>query len=295
VLTLGQIQRVANFGKFQGLFIFSVIYALAITAIVVGRLQTFKSITAQQWSIAALFLLMPHIYAFGTNGNYWEAGSSAALFWLLSGLTLLGPMIRNRGTWILALPVAFATQAITATLLQTGLEQPYRQPQPLRLNSSVLEIGPHKSPLILSQKYAEYISIAVSSAHAAGFVPNTPMIDLTGQSPGILYAIGAKSIGQAWMIGGYPGSLRRSQISYLRLRCEDIISSWVLLEPNGPRSIPVEFMDSLGLRFPDGYERVASWRTAEGAGGYPDRRNQELYRPVLQNKSQQTCQQQRLQ
>ena len=34
------------------------------------------------------------------------------------------------------------------------------------------------------------------------------MIDLTGQSPGILYAIGAVNVGQAWTIGGYPGSKR---------------------------------------------------------------------------------------
>jgi hypothetical protein len=290
LLTLGQIHRAAGFGQFQGLLIFGAVFAAALSGLIFGRIKAFKTITASQWSVACLFLAMPHIYAFGTNGNYWRAGSSAAIFWLLSGLTLLGPLVRERASMLLVLPLALAAQAVTATLLQTGLEQPYRQTQPLRLNASSLEIGPQKSTLVLSEGYAEYIVSAVANAQEAGFEPATPVIDLSGQSPGILYAMAAENIGQAWTIGGYPGSLKLAEAALARTSCEKIATAWVLFEQDGPRSIPTELMLSLGADFPGGYKQAGTWQTAEGAGGYAARRTQELYKPIKSQETLMACQ-----
>ncbi|WP_312703803.1 hypothetical protein [Stutzerimonas nitrititolerans] len=289
LLTLGQIHRAAGFGKFQGLLIFSLIYAAAFSALMFGRIKALTTITASQWVLACLFLAMPHIYAFGTNGNYWQAGSSAAIFWLLAGLTMSGPLIRERASWVLTL-LALAAQAVTATLIQSGLEQPYRQPEPLRLNASTLEIGPQNSALVVSEDYAEYIATAMATAQKAGFEPNTPLIDLSGQSPGILYAVGAQSIGQAWTIGGYPGSLKLAEVALARTSCEKIATAWVLFEQGGPRSIPTELMHSLGADFPSNYNQVGTWQTAEGSGGYAARRTQELYKPIWSQKTLITCQ-----
>ena len=239
--------------------------------------------------ISALFLVMPHVYAFGTNGNYWQAGGSAAIFWLLAGLTLMGPLIRDRTSWLLLLPLALAAQTITATLIQTGLEQPYRQPQPLRLNASNLEIGPQRSALTLSEDYSAYITSAITAGKKAGFEPGMALIDLSGQSPGILYAIGAESIGQAWTIGGYPGSLNLAKAALARTSCEKIAASWILFEEDGPRSSPTELMQSLGADFPISYERVGTWQTAAAAGGFTDNRTQDLYRPLEQHNTLMNC------
>ncbi len=291
LLTLGQVRRAADLGEFQGMLIFAVVYAAVISALTLGRVRAFKNLSARQWAIAALFLAMPHIHAVGTNRNYWLNGGSVAIFWLLAGLTLLAPLIRERASWTLVLPLALATQAIVAVLLQTGLEHPQRQPQPLRLNATTVEFGVQQSKLTLSHGWAEYISEAMSSARAAGFKPPTPMIDLSGQSPGILYSLGAENIGQAWTIGGYPGSLKLAKAAFARTSCEKIAVSWILFEQDGPRSIPAELMLSLGADFPNNYERVGIWQTAEGAGGYPDRRTQELFKPVMPSKTLITCMQ----
>jgi len=290
LLALGQTHRAAGFGKFQSLLMFAVIYALAFTALGLGRVGMLRTISAQQYAIAALFLVMPHIYAFGTNGNYWQTGSAAAIFWLLAGVTLIGPLIRQHASWLLAMPIALATQAVTVALLQTGFEHPYRQTQPLRLNASALEIGPQKSEMVLSKDYAEYVSTVQSTVREAGFEPTMPMIDLSGQSPGILYSIGAESIGQAWTIGGYPGSLKLAEAALARTSCKKISEAWILFEPNGPRSIPTELMINLGADFPNSYKQVGTWQTAEGAGGYSDHRTQYLYKPVEQHETLVTCQ-----
>lgn len=287
---LGWVHRASEFGQFQGLLVFGLVYAVAVATLVLGRIRALVTIRVSQWAIACLFLSMPHIYAFGTNGNYWQAGSAAAIFWLLAGLTLLGPLFRERTSWALALPLALATQAVTATLLQTGFEQPYRQTQPLRLNVSTIEIGHQKSALVLSEGYAAYIESAVASAREAGFESTTPLIDLTGQSPGILYAMGAENIGQAWIIGGYPGSLGLAEASLSRASCKRIAASWVLFERDGPRSIPTEVMRRLGADFPGAYKRVGMWQTAVGAGGYTARRTQEFYKPIKKQETLMTCQ-----
>ena len=290
LLTLGQFHQAAGFGRFQGLLIFAVVYAAVIAALVLGRLRALKSVSSEQWMIAALFLAMPHFYAFGTNGNYWQSASSAAIFWLLAGLTLLGPMIRDRDSWLLLLPFALAAQSVTATLIQTGLEEPYRQPQPLRLNSFNLEIGPQSSALTIPEGYSTYISSVMVVAKKAGFEARTPLIDLSGQSPGILFALNAYSIGHPWTLGGYPGSPAFLKAGLSRSTCEELSGSWVLYEPDGPRKIPAEIMHELGANFPEDYERVAKWHSARGAGGYPLPRVQELYKPVARQKVLNRCQ-----
>jgi hypothetical protein len=289
LLASTQVHKTAGLGEFEGLLIFGVVSAAALTGLIFGGPRPMKSISAAQGAAGIFFLGMPHIYAFGTNRNYWENGAWAGIFWLLAGTTLLRPVVRKRGDWSFALPLALAAQTVTAILLQTGLEQPQRQTQPLRLNEITLEIGPHRSALVLSAGYATYITDAVAAAQSSGFKVGAPVIDLSGQSPGILYAIGAESIGQAWTIGGYPGSLKLAKAALEHVACEKIAAAWILFEPGGPRSIPVELMPSLGPAFPQAYQQVGTWRTAAGAGGYDASRTQELYKPTAPSEALNAC------
>lgn len=288
-VTLGWIDHALGFGQFQDLLIFGIVFPMICSILVLHRNNRLTPRITVQWPIFIFLMTTPYIYAFGTNRNYWQNAGSADIFWLLGGVTLLAPLIRGRAAWLMLLSIALATEAVTAMLLQTGLEQPYRQPQALRLNSSPLAFGPGESQLILSSSYAEYISKAVEVAHHAGFISNTPVIDLSGQSPGVLFALGAKSIGQAWVIGDYPGSLSLSKLAFGNVSCQTIAHAWVLLEPDGPRNIPIDLMTFLGANFPADYKLVGTWVTAVGAGGYAFSRRQELYEPVLPNETLKLC------
>jgi hypothetical protein len=267
-------------GPYQSLWVFAVMLAALLLCLTLGRLKALANITLSQWVMAGLLVITPHIYAFGTNGNYWKTGGYAAIFWLLAGLTFFGPLIRKQASLLPLLPATLATQAMVASLLQLGLDHPYRQPQPLKLNTSIQSLGADGSQLRLSEEYAQYIASAIDVARASGLQPFTPMIDLSGQSPGILYALGAKSIGQAWLVGGYPGSLKRASEALSLVDCQTVAASWVLWEPDGPRSLPTETLLQQGARFPDDYRQVGSWRTARGPGGYDLEREQVLYAPV---------------
>jgi len=289
LLALGAIQRTASFGNFQGMLIFSAVFSAIAIGLVFGRRKLLNNISSAQWSLALLFFALPHIYSFGTTSNYWARGTSVSIFWLLAALIILAPLLREKAKWSFAIPLVITAQTVTAILLQTGLEHPYRQPHSLRLNDSIAEIGSTGSNLVLSAGYAQYVENAKAAAKRAGFEAGTPMIDLSGQSPGILFALRAESIGQAWIIGRYPGSLNLARAALGRASCRQIAAAWVLFEPDGPRSIPVEVMDSLGAEFPANYKVAGSWQTAEGAGGYAASRTQVLYSPVAPNETLEAC------
>ncbi len=285
----GGIHQVENLGRFQGLLIFGVVGATIMAGLALGKVEGIRNASPAQWGLIALFFLMPHIYAFGTNSNYWQGGSWAGIFWLLGGVGTLVLMGRNSLNCTFVLPLTLVAQAVVATLLMAGWERPYRQPDPLGTNQSVLKIGSYQSKLVLSTEYAAYIESAAEVAKVTGFEPGMPIIDLSGQSPGILYAMGAESIGQAWLIGGYSGSLDRAASALRRVDCEKIASAWILFEPDGPRSISADLLSLQGISFPEDYRLAGSWVSAPGAGGYGERRKQYLYAPSKQQENIQSC------
>jgi fumarate reductase subunit D len=278
-----------SLGQFQGLIIFSIIISILFTGLGCAPFSTLNKIGVPEKATACLFAFMPYLYAFGTSNNYWITGSSAGIFWLLSSLFCLIPKIHSTRNLDPLMLFTLATQTVIALLLHSGVENPYRQMQPLWLNSSITEIRPHQSKLILSDDYAKYISDIRSSAQVAKFQTSIPVIDLTGQSPGLIFILEAKSLGQAWILGGYSGSYKVAAASLALASCEEIAEAWILYEKNGPLSIPVELINKLGGNFPAEYKKVGEWQTPIGAGGFAYSRHQELYAPLTTNNTMVTC------
>ncbi|MGH8384636.1 MAG: hypothetical protein ACRD6X_00405 [Pyrinomonadaceae bacterium] len=264
--------------NFHGLLILAVPASTFILALGFGRRRIFTDISLSRLSASLVLALFPYIYAFGTNNNYWQIGGAAGFFWVLSALIILVPLIPRTSAMYVLFPLLLITHLIVVVLVQAAMELPYRQTQPLRMNSQEIIVGRSGSSLILSEGYASYILKAQSASKLAGFQPATPIIDLSGQSPGILYALGATNVGQAWMIGGYPGSLSLAAEALKRVSCEYLASAWLLTEPGGPRSISYDLVATFGAQ-PSDYELVASWDTANGAGGFDQRPTQMLLKP----------------
>jgi hypothetical protein len=279
-IVLGLTHRTLDAGQFQGLLIWSVPFAAILTGLSIYHFKGLLHISRAQWTTALTFLTLPHVYAFGTGNNYWFLAANAGIFWVLAGLVLLIPIAPNPRFTALLLPLGLAVQILTVALVHSGIESPYRQPQPLPENDFKLEIGRPGSTLVHSKGFAQYFLEATITAKQAGFKQGTPMIDLTGQSPGILYAIGANSIGQAWTGGGYPGSDTLAVMMLKKVTCQELARSWLLVERDGPRKISPEILMSFNANIATDFEIVGTFRTAEGAGGYKETRVQQLLKPV---------------
>ena len=135
------------------------------------------------------------------------------------------------------------------------------------------------SELKVSRASRDYIYNAISKSRRAGFEEGDPVIDLSGQSPGLLFAMGASNIGRPWFGGGYSGSVDYVALSLARESCKELAEAWILTEPGGPISISTEVIKSFGGNLSSDYHLIDSWMTAEWAGGYQQQRKQNFYRP----------------
>lgn len=61
--------------------------SVPIAAVVIFR----RKPPLQQGVLFAAFLILPTVYAFGSNGNYWAVGGSAVVFWAIAALVLIAP------------------------------------------------------------------------------------------------------------------------------------------------------------------------------------------------------------
>ncbi|UYO44977.1 hypothetical protein KQX63_02770 [Rhodopseudomonas palustris] len=245
--------------------------------------------TRSDWALALLLVMLPHVFSVGSNRNYWEHGGAAALFWLLAGVVVLAPVVQVSGGWGRAVPMILSVQALTSVILRQAEDHPYRHPGPIAAADHVIEMGATGSRLFLAPSYAAYVESSRAAARSVGLMPGVPVIDLTGQSPGLIFALGAVSIGQAWMIGDYPGSTKLASAALARMRCDDLAAAWLLIEPNGPRSLPDGLVTTFGARASEGYAEVASWFTPAGAGGYAEPRLQILKRPLDISATREAC------
>jgi hypothetical protein len=222
------------------------------------------------WASAAMMGIMPFVFAFGTNAHYWQSAGKAAIFWLLGGLLLLpqrwGPFLS-----------AMIGVALTACLLVLGVQSPYRQPAGLTKYSGSLVIQDHM--LSVDRDFAAQIDIVRSNASLAGFEAGGGIIDLTGQSPGLVHLLRGRAMGQPWLIGGYRGSLAYAQAALKMETCNDLVRSWLLVEMPGERALPDGVLATFGANRNSDYIAAGSWMTAAGYrdGALP--RRQYLLRP----------------
>ncbi|WP_420969527.1 hypothetical protein [Bradyrhizobium sp. B120] len=229
-------------------------------------------------------MILPHLSALGTNGNYWSVGSSAGLFWMLAAVAFLSPLAQQERSVATLLPLTVLAQLLTASVVNTGFLQPLRQVKDLRAYTAVTLL-PGGGKLVLSQPLHDYLATGRAQARAAGLEVGTPVLDLSGRSPGLLYVLETRPLGIPYLIGSYPGRYEYPGSSAVAVKtlglenCADLAQSWVLIEPEGPRHLDqASVMASFGAGQAD-YVAAATFETPVNHGDLPNAR-QFLFKPV---------------
>lgn len=281
IVILGIPEKPTEFGEFQHLMLLAVPMATVLLALVLPG-SALRGLSRRHWALAIVLAILPHAFAFGTNNNYWWFGGLVGLFWVLAALVLLSPAARHRGVVGLLLPLAMGAQLIVVTQVHSGMQGPYYQPQPLQKDDYRVDFGARGGVLWLAPTHGKYATDAIGTARNAGFVAGTPMIDLSGHSPGLLYAIGAENTGQAWIIGKYPGYVGSEAVAASILDhadCAELARAWLLVEPDGPVSLPTKLLSRIGADADADYELAGSFETAPIVGGFTPVRTQQFLRP----------------
>jgi hypothetical protein len=287
ILLLGELNWNPAFKAHQPYLVFGIIFASILTTITIIYKKKIV-ISDVHWKFFFLFLTLPYISALGTNNNYWAQSGITSFFWLVAGFTLIIPFSFNLKLIQSFIVLVIISQLLVSIHLKERIEEPYRYNEPLRLGKKTI-VTNNNHTLIISDEFIRYINDARNISSQSGLQKGNFIIDLSGQSPGLIYLMGAKSLGTAWNVGGYKGSLDAAKAYFNLTNCKDISNAWILYESEGPINISADLLTSLGMNFPKQYQKVGSWETASGAGGYEEIRTQELYKPLNVNIAKATC------
>lgn len=241
--------------------------------------------------IILLFYLssLPYIYAFGSNNGFSVMAPQVSIFWLLASTNFLIPFLARYDLKYFLVILTLLVQSLSLHSAHNIIMKPYRQIDPLVDLNGQITFENAGGVLFVSEEIEAYTRVASNVSQKAGFKYGTPIIDLTGHSPGILYVIGGQNIGQPWLVGGYSGSSNFVELALQSVPCAKLSSSWLLIEEDGPRAIDTKVLSSVGANFNTDYKLAAKWQTARGVAGYNDRRMQALYMPINVSKVSNSC------
>lgn len=204
--------------------------------------------------LSGALLALPHAWVFGSNTDYWRGASLLGVLWLAGAGVLLTERVQSRA-FALAV-VGVPGLLLTSAVIGATLADPYRQVVPVFDQETPAMMGDADS-LRVAPDFARAISGFRQAAASAGFEAGTPIIDLSGQLPGLVFAVDGRAAGAPWIIGGYPGSDRVASRTLSHTACATLAASWLILEPAGTRSIDPAAMSTTGLNLED-WEHVAT-------------------------------------
>lgn len=224
-------------------------------------------------------LAIPYVIVLGTNNSYNVVLPYYVVFIVMALFYLIQSSLKNISIKF-TIPIVILFQFISISLINYSWDFPYRQDTKTLDQNTSIDFGKKGGVLFVDKNVAEYISKAKSIATKAGFKNNDTIIDLTGQSPGLVYALGGRGLSTPWILGGYKGSNDFAIYHLSRASCEQLTTSWVLLENDeSARGISKDVLKTNGLDINTDYENVGELLTAPGVGGYKNQRKQYLYKP----------------
>jgi hypothetical protein len=167
--------------------------------------------------------------------------------------------------------VALVLVLFTGSAVWKGLAKPYRLAGPLWRHTEEVEIGAH-GLLKVDPGTAAFVRSLRDGAQQRGFCARDPVIDLTGELPGVAVALGGRTPGLPWLFGGYPFSEALAAWVLAGVDRQTKDRAW-LVAGEGRLAFSGAFVRSLGFELPDAYD--LAFEGAHPLHGTPVR----LFRP----------------
>lgn len=189
----------------------------------------------------AMLMCTPFALSFGTNNSIAIHASINAVF---AGMALVACLCALRASGRLGGPgaaVALATLAVPGVFTQwrasVDVESTFRLTSPLSAQVHRVSVGLGAHELLVDEKMRASLGGLYDTARAAGWKPGATMLDLTGDGPGWVYALGATPLGVPWLLGGYPGSSAAASQLVTRAGADRLREAWLLTSDDNPRRI----------------------------------------------------------
>ena len=213
-------------------------------------------------AVLCLFLFMLSVaYAFGSANGLIRQMSGAYVFFA-AGILYTAFWIDQYLDRNILWRIAPALVAVSALLVMHGaFNHPYRLPGKISEQVVKTSFLVGKGSLYVDRSTARYINDLKRIALEAGWEPGTPLIDLTGASPGATVILGGRIVGKPWLSGGYKGSNDFAENDLKMVPKSVLRKAWLLIAPDGRRSLSIKILKNIGLNYPRGYVDVGKVKT----------------------------------
>jgi hypothetical protein len=275
--------------RFWLIIIAAIVLALWLIEYLAARGHARQGEERRELALMGLLLALPIVFSFGTNMPLLEHSIIASMFAFCAvylRLYRLAHMGLLAGPPLAVCLVLLCAPALLAQYLAlTDVRYTYRQAAPLGEQDRPVAVGAGHSVVRVDASTERSLRSMREMVAQAGMPAGQDVLDLTGDGPGAIYAIGAYPLGSPWMLGGYPGSavavervLEKTDPSRLR-------QAWLLTSTDNRRRM-LDWQGMVARRIgPVSHQLVGSIEIVNphfGGRNEPRTVNLQLWRPAAQ-------------
>ena len=188
-----------------------------------------------------------------------------------SFIAVVGVFIAVRQNMVAVTLASCAGLYLTFSAIQVGLASPYRLAAPVAMQVVPTRMG-WGAELKLDGKTSEFITRLRDDSRQGGFCQGDAVIDLSGNLPGAVFAMGGLMPVFPWISAGYPFSNYFAQEYLKRLGQARLARSW-LITAEAPNTFSRQELESLGVDF-------AAFRLVDDLPHPVDGTSVKLYAPL---------------
>lgn len=221
---------------------------VVLTALVLWSFETpwrrpsnWTRVDAVDIATMGLLFMLPVAFSYGTNLLISEHSQMAAVFGIAALLIRLQRLADRRLITRLSLGASLALLCVPTLTIQ--LQNTFDEHHAYRLRTALIgqtepaRIGAANTRLLLDTTTRDLFVALEAARDSAGFTLRRPVLDLTGDGPGLIYALGGRPLGVAWLSGGYSGSEVTAAWLIAHLPRSALQHAWLLTSRTNPRRI----------------------------------------------------------
>lgn len=205
------------------------------------------------WSLIVFF--MPILFSFGTSSAFTQHTGLASYFYVMANIILwINPITMKNKLVKNSAPLAFIILISYATFVTAN--DPYRQTDTLYNMNEEVSIQFGADSLIVSESMATYTNELQAQATIAGFEAQTPIIDLTRNSPGSVFILDGRANVFPWILGNNESPHDFVYLLLEQWTQEDRETAWVITTTGSTLISETEILAHFGLDLSEDYEEM---------------------------------------
>jgi hypothetical protein len=178
-------------------------------------------------------VLIPFAYSFGTNNPLLRHMGMAAIFPSVLGIALFRRLWMEHAIpgWVFAIGLMLLAALPAEILVRQWFDGSftYRLGAPLASQTTAIPRNKGDIDVLVSPVLASGVRDYLQLVEKSGFAAGQPMIDFTGQAPGLVALSGGAPLGTIWIVGGpmFAGD-EMARISLADVDARDLRRAWLL-------------------------------------------------------------------